>query len=541
MNYLFYGDNLDVLRRHVDDESVDLIYLDPPFNSKRDYNAVFTDKSGKKAAAQIQAFEDTWQWDASAANAYDDVVHQGHHDGAARYLKAMRDFLGTTDMLAYLAMMTVRCVEMHRVLRPHGSIYLHCDPTMSHYLKVMLDGIFGHNNFRNDLTWKRTSAHNDPGRYGANTDCILYYTKSDEWTWNQIYVPYTDEYAARYRNVDPDGRKWMDDNLTAKGLSGGGYEYEYKGISSLWRCPIETMRRLDDEGRLHFTRGNKGIRLKRYLDEQKGLPVQALWDDIPPLNSQAQERLGYPTQKPEALLDRIIQSSSNPGDVVLDPFCGCGTTVASAQKLGRRWVGIDVTHLAVSLIRGRLIDSFGDKIRSTFTVHGEPTTLDDAEALADHDKYQFQFWALGLVHARPDAKDEKKGADKGIDGRRYFSDEVGGSTKTILISVKGGKSIPANAVRDLRGTIERDDACIGVLISIAEPTKAMREEAAAAGMYSSPFGTRHPKIQLLTIEQLMNGANVSMPSVSQIRADVTTTKKAKRIVGKNRQGSLGLE
>lgn len=539
MNKLYYGDNLDILRRYIPDESVDLIYLDPPFNSKRDYNAVFTGKGGQKSTAQIQAFEDTWRWDESAALAYDEVVIQGTHTGAATCLKALRDMLGTNDMLAYLSMMSVRLVELRRVLKSTGSIYLHCDPTMSHYLKVLMDGVFGHSNFRNDITWKRTSAHNDPGRYGANTDSILYYTKSNEWTWNQIYMPYTEEYAARHRNVDTDGRRWMDDNLTAKGLSGGGYEYEYKGVTSLWRCPPETMRRLDDEGRLHFTRGNKGIRLKRYLDEQKGVPVQALWEDIPPLNSQAAERLGYPTQKPVALLERIVNTSCNETDVVLDPFCGCGTTVAAAQKLNRNWIGIDITHLAVNLIRSRLIDTFGDAIKSTFQVVGEPTTLEDAESLAENDKYQFQFWSLGLVGARPEASDEKKGADKGIDGKRFFSDELKGKTKTIIISVKGGKTIPATSVRDLRGTMEREGSEIGVLISIAEPTKNMREDAAAAGFYESPMGSRHMRIQLLTIKQLLEGKTIDMPSGNQTRSDVETTKKAKRQSSTDAQEGLG--
>ena len=528
MNHLYYGDNLDILRRFIKDESVDLIYLDPPFNSKRDYNAVFTGKGGQKAAAQVQAFEDTWRWDESAARAYEEVVVEGNHTGAATCLKAFRDMLGTNDMLAYLSMMAVRLVELRRVLKPTGSIYLHCDPTMSHYLKLLMDGVFGHDCFRNDITWKRTSAHSDPGRFGANTDSILYYTKSSNWTWNQVYIPYTDEYKARYRNADPDGRLWMDDNITAKGLSGGGYTYEYKGVLSLWRCPLETMQRLDAEGRLHFTRGNKGIRLKRYLDEQKGLPAQALWEDIPPINSQAQERLGYPTQKPEALLERIVESSSNLGDIVLDPFCGCGTAVVVAQRLNRKWIGIDITHLAVNLMRTRLIDAFGEKIKSTFDVVGEPTTLEDAEALAEHDKYQFQFWALGLVGARPAASDEKKGADKGIDGKRFFSDEAKGGTKTIIISVKGGKTIPATSVRDLRGTIEREGAEIGVLISIAEPTKNMREDAAAAGFYTSAMGSKHPRIQLLTVQQLMEGKTLDMPSGNQIRSDVQTIKKAKK-------------
>ena len=305
----------------------------------------------------------------------------------------MREFLGQNDMMAYLTMMAQRMVELHRVLKPTGSIYLHCDPTASHYLKLLMDAVFGIENFKNEIVWKRTSAHSDAKRYGRITDIIFFYTKSDQWTWNLQYQPYDEAYKARFRYTDPDGRVWTDDNLTAKGLAGGGYEYEYKGARSLWRVPLETMRRLDAEGRLHFT-SRGGIRRKRYLDELEGRPVQALWDDIGPINSQAKERLGYPTQKPEALLERIISASSNEGDVVLDPFCGCGTAVAVAERLKRRWVGIDITHLAISLMKSRLHDTFGEQL-SEYEVVGVPQDLESAEALAQQDRYQFEWWALG--------------------------------------------------------------------------------------------------------------------------------------------------
>ena len=305
--------------------------------------------------------------------------------------------------------------------------------------------------------------------------------------------------------------------MTAKGLSGGGYEYEYKGVKSLWRCPPETMERLDREGRLHFT-SRGGIRIKRYLDDTKGVPLQALWDDIPPINSQSQERLGYPTQKPVALLERIIQASSNEGDVVLDPFCGCGTTIAAAQKLDRRWIGIDITQLAISLIRYRLGDSFGKDCR--FEVIGEPTSLPDATALAEQDPYQFQWWTLGLVKARP--ADEKKGADRGIDGRRYFHDEKGGKTKQIIFSVKAGH-VTVSHIRDLVGVISREKAEIGAFLSLEPPTSPMRREAASAGFYKSPWG-KHPRIQLLTIEDLLGGKSIDYPKDTDV-----TFKKAQRV------------
>lgn len=352
-NRLFCGDNLDVLRARFADESVDLVYLDPPFNSNANYSILFRSPAG---VAEVEAFEDTWQWNDAAEDAFDQAMRSGC-TRACDLLGAMRGFLGENDMMAYLAMMAVRLIELHRVLKPTGSLYLHCDPTASHYLKLLADGVFGAERFRNEITWKRTSAHSDSGRYGRNTDILLFYSKGAKPVWNPQFTPYDRDYEARFRNRDPDGRRWMDDNLTAKGLSGGGYHYAFKGVHSYWRMPVETMERLDREGRLHFTRSG-GIRLKRYLDEARGMPAQALWSDIPAINSQAQERLGYPTQKPIALLERIIAASSHEGDMVLDPFCGCGTAIHAAQKLGRRWAGIDQTRIAISLTERRMKEVF---------------------------------------------------------------------------------------------------------------------------------------------------------------------------------------
>jgi DNA modification methylase len=355
-NTLFYGDNLDVLRDHICDESIDLIYLDPPFNSNRNYNVLFKDESGSESEAQIIVFEDSWRWNQAAGQMYRELVTRSP-DHVAKMIAALREFLGENQMMAYLVMMAARLNELHRVLKATGSLYLHCDPTANHYLKIILDTVFGAANFRNEIVWQRTSAHNDPRRYGANIDILLYYTKGSTWTWNQQYISHSAEYLARFRQHDPDGRAWTDADITAKGLSGGGYEYEYKGIRSLWRCPIETMEKLDAEGRLHFTRAG-GIRLKRYLDETSGIPLQASWDDIPPINSQAVERLGYPTQKPLALLERIINTSSNLGNIVLDPFCGSGTTLVAAQKLERKWIGIDITPISIAMQKSRLESIF---------------------------------------------------------------------------------------------------------------------------------------------------------------------------------------
>ncbi len=510
-NTLFYGDNLKVLREYIVSESIDLIYLDPPFNSNRNYNVLFKDESGSESEAQITAFEDTWHWNAAAEEGYEYLVTQTS-DAVSKMIGSLRDFIGTNQMMAYLVMMAIRLVELHRVLKPTGSLYLHCDPTASHYLKIILDVIFGPRSFRNEIVWQRTSAHNDPRRYGANIDILLYYTKGSNWTWNQQYIPHSGEYLARFRQVDASGRQWTDDNLTAKGLSGGGYEYEYKGIRSLWRCPLETMERLDAEGRLHFTKAG-GIRLKRYLDETPGIPLQALWDDIFPINSQAAERLGYPTQKPLALLERIIQSSSNPGNIVLNPFCGCGTAIAAAQKLGRKWIGIDITHLSIALQKYRLQEMFPD---IHFQVIGEPRDVGSAKQLASDDRYQFQWWALSLIKAKPlggqdGSKSGKKGSDKGIDGVITFIDDAYGKPKRVLVQVKSGH-VKSGDVRDLVGTVQRENAALGVFITLEEPTRDMKTEAVSAGYYDSPgWNQKYQRIQLLTIAELLRGAKVDTP------------------------------
>ncbi|MBI5060278.1 site-specific DNA-methyltransferase [candidate division KSB1 bacterium] len=538
-NTLFYGDNLKLLRdqRLLPDESVDLIYLDPPFSSNQDYNVLFKEQSGTRAAAQIMAFEDTWKWDTTAESAYEETVTRGGHVGRA--LEAFERLLGRSDMLAYLAMMAPRLVELKRLLKSTGSIYLHCDPTASHYLKLLMDAIFRPENFRNEITWKRTGAHNDPKKYGANVDIILFYTRSDKWKWNQIYTPHDQEYLSRFRHADPDGRKWADYDLSAKGLTGGGYEYEYKGVTSLWRCPLATMKKLDKARKLHFTR-NGGIRLKRYLDENKGTVLQCLWDDIPPINSQAAERLGYPTQKPEALLERIIQVSSNDKDVVLDPFCGCGTAIAVAQRHGRKWIGIDVTHLAIKLIKQRLKDSFGAKAK--YAVVGEPVDLASARTLAADDKYEFQWWALSLVDAAPERDERKKGADRGIDGVRTFFDGKSRKPQHIMISVKGG-GVSVKDVRDLGHVVEREKAAMGVLITLENPTAAMLKEAVTAGFYHSDYqDTKHRRLQVMTIEDLLAGTELDLPVLARMRsADATYAKAPKAKPPEEENGSLDLE
>ncbi|MBF0487295.1 MAG: restriction endonuclease [Nitrospirae bacterium] len=518
MNKLFYGDNLYVLREHVMDDSVDLIYLDPPFNSKADYNILFKEQTGESSGAQITAFEDTWHWNEEAERTFQNIVDTAPAT-VVEMMTAFKKFVGLNDMMAYLTMMCVRLVELRRVLKETGSIYLHCDPTASHYLKILMDAIFGKKNFRNEIVWQRTFAHSDSKKYGSNVDYILYYLKGDKYVFNTIYQPYSDKYKSRFKDIDQNENPWDGSNLSAKGLRGGGYEYEYKGCKSYWRCPIETMERLDKEGRLHFTK-NKGIRLKNYLLERKGRACQSLWDDIYPINSQAKERLGYPTQKPIALLERIISASSNEGDIILDPFCGCGTTITAAQKLNRQWIGIDITHLATNLIKKRLKDMFDLEPKKNYRVIGEPEDLPGAEELANQNRYQFQWWALSLINARPYG-DKKKGKDTGIDGYIYFNEDMGKVAKGI-VSVKSG-NISVRDIRDLGHVMDREQAELGIFITLKEPTRDMNKEAAGKGLYRFTLLNRdYARIQILTVEDLFNGKKPDIPSIYQI----STYKKA---------------
>ena len=523
-NALYYGDNLDVMRRYLADESVDLVYLDPPFNSSRDFNAFFAEQDGARAAAQIKAFEDTWRWDAASALAYEEFVTTGPQQ-ASLAMQAIRGLVGESDMLAYLAMMAPRLAELHRVLKPTGSIYLHCDPTAAHYLRLLLDAIFGTKLFRNEISWQRFGAKNDAKRFGRSHDVILFYTKSESFTWNVQHQPFGDESVAHnYTMVEAGtGRRYRHSDLTAA-KAGGDVDYEWHGVKPYkgrhWAYSRENMDQMFAEGRIEFRRTGMPV-LKRYLDEQSGVPLQDIWTDIR-LATASPERLGYPTQKPEALLERIIRASSKEGDVVLDPFCGCGTAVAVAQRLGRRWVGIDITHLAIGLIKSRLHDAYGEAITATYRVAGEPVSLPDAEALARLDRYQFQYWALGLVGARPVPSDQKKGADKGIDGRLFFHDDAAGArTKQVILSVKSGKA-DVSHVRDLRGVVDREKAEIGALIAMQPPTAPMRSEAAGAGFYTTPFGTKHPRLQIVTIADLLAGAKLDLPPWREMR----TFKKA---------------
>ncbi|MBV8822365.1 MAG: restriction endonuclease [Chloroflexi bacterium] len=525
-NFLYYGDNLDILRRYIKDETIDLIYLDPPFNSQQNYNVLFAEKSGVRSAAQIKAFGDTWKWDQGAAQTYQQVVEAG--GTLSETLQGFRRLLGSNNMLAYLVMMAPRLAELWRVLKPTGTIYLHCDPTASHYLKLLMDSIFDVKNFRNEIVWKRSQPKSHVKlRFSRAHDVLLCYAKTEAAS---LYLPYTHHDPAYikkfYRYVEPEtGRRYQLGDLTNPNPDRPNLVYEFLGVTKVWRWTEDRMQEAYKAGLIVQPQPGAIPRYKRYLDEMEGTLPTDVWDDIEHLHGSHKERLGYPTQKPLALLERIIKASSKEGDIVLDPFCGCGTTIAAAQKLERKWVGIDITTIAINLIKTRLLGAYGEAITKTYTMRGEPTTYSEAQALAEQDKYQFQWWALGLVGAR--GTEEKKGADQGIDGRLYFHDEApGGKTKQVIFSVKGGHT-SVKDVRDLRGVVEREQAEIGVLITLQEPTQPMRTEATGAGFYQSSWG-KHPRLQILTIAELLESKRIDMPPLGQVNI---TFKKAPRTKG----------
>lgn len=516
-NTLFYGDNLNILRQYIPDESVDLVYLDPPFNSNRNYNVLFKNERGVASEAQVQAFVDTWHWSESAERAYYDLSVRSTPE-IASVISAFRQFMGTSQMMAYLVMMGVRLAELHRVLKPTGSLYLHCDPTASHYLKIILDTVFGPTNYQNELVWKRTSAHNDSKRFGRVHDTILFYSKSPNFLFKVLHNELDSSYVSKvYNRVDENGRQYRLDNISAPG--GRGPVYEWGGITRAWRYTEDNMKRLHQQGRIRlYPNGRAMINgYVRYLDESKGRPLQDWWDDIGVIAAPAAERLGYPTQKPVALLERIISASTQEGDVCLDAFCGCGTSIAAAQKLNRRWIGIDITHLSIALQKYRLSDSFGQIANQDYDVIGEPADLDAAGQLAQDNRYQFQWWALSLVQGRPvggdgNSKKGKKGADQGIDGTISFFDDPSLKIKNVLIQVKSGK-VSSRDIRDLRGVLDREGAPMGVFITLESPSAPMIAEAASMGFYHSPGWKRDfPRLQIFTIEELLNGRKPELPN-----------------------------
>jgi len=530
-NTLYYGDNLHILRQHIPDESVDLIYLDPPFNSRRSYNVLFKEANGTAADSQIRAFDDTWSWGQTAEATLREIELTAEPH-IVKMMQAIVSFVGRNYVSAYLVMMTVRLIELHRVLKATGSIYLHCDPTASHYLKVVMDTVFGPVSFRNEIIWKRQSAHSDARtKFADVADILLFYVKSRETDFEPQYGEYDPEYIRKfYRFDDGDGRgAYRLDNMASPNPR-PHMMYEWKAYACPakgWRYQKETMAKLDSEGRIHYPKHRDGtpdtskrLALKRYLWEQKGSIITNVWTDINPLHSSSSERLGYPTQKPLALLERIIRASSNPGDLVLDPFCGCGTTVCAAQKLGRRWI---------ALMRNRLVDMFGEDVE--YQVIGLPADVPSARALAIQDRHQFEAWALGLIKARP-SQGGKKGADRGLDGVLYFIDEAKKRAKRVMVQVKSG-GVHVNLIRELRDVVEHEKAVMGFFITLASPTKPMLKRALSAGYYHSPGWNRdYQKVQIRTIEELLAGQRFDMPPTN------ITLSQAQRVKGEGNQGKL---
>lgn len=528
INSLYFGDNLEILRNEIRSESVDLIYLDPPFNSKAAYNRLFQSPNGHIPHAQITAFEDTWHWGEQAEFEFSEIVQQSNTN-VSEMMQALRRFLGENDVMAYLTMMANRLLELHRVLKDTGSLYLHCDPTASHYLKVVLDGIFGNANFNNEIIWKRAETvkgnfGQGSRRFDPNTDTILFYRKGEGNTFNQLFKEYSKEYIDSFYKYfeEGTGRRYRLISMTGPGgAAKGNPQYEVMGVTRYWRYSEANMQRLIDAGMVVQTTPGGVPQRKQYLDEGKGVPVQSLWDDIPALHATAAERLGYPTQKPLTLLKRIVESSSNEGDLLLDPFCGCGTAIHAAEKLKRRWIGIDITHIAIRLVEDRLRDAFPG---ITFDVHGTPKDLDSARDLARRDKYEFQLWACSLVKAEP-YQGKKKGADSGIDGVKYFQDDKT-THKKIIVSVKGGEHVSVPMIRDLGHVVNREKASLGLFVTLTKPTGPMKQEAVKAGFYVNPMGVPVPKIQILTIKGLLAG--IEKPDYFDLMQGGLMSRKAKR-------------
>lgn len=531
MNKLWFGDNLTILREEVKSESVDLIYLDPPFNSNANYNVLFRTPTDEAASAQAEAFRDTWTWGEEAQWALIELLQNG--GSVAAIIHALHAALGESDMMAYLVMMAQRLVELRRVLRPSGSLYLHCDQTASHYLKVISDAIFGARNFRNEIIWKRTSTHSDSRTWSRVADVVLFYTKGKTFTWNIPREAHSAEYvASKYRYDDGDGRTYRLDNMTSPNPR-PNMMYEWKGFPfppKGWRYSIETMTRLDTEGRIWYPKGKDGQfditkrpQLKRYLDEMAGGVMGTVWTDINPLNSQARERIGYPTQKPVALLERIMKASSNEGDVILDPFCGCGTTIAAAERLERKWIGIDVAFHAIKVIEARIGETSPE---AAYDVGGIPRDFGSAVRLAQKDKYQFQWWANYLVGVQA-LKEIKRGADRGIDGEMYFMNGPRGWGR-ILTSVKGGQHVGTKDVREFKAVIDREKAEMGLFICLNEPTRDMNAEAASFGFVQTAHG-HLPKLQIVSIAEWFRGKRPLLPSLGHIsRSFFEPEKRAKQ-------------
>jgi DNA modification methylase len=493
VNKLYFGDNLDWLPK-IDRESVDLIYLDPPFNSKATYNLLYESPDGQAAEAQYQAFVDSWRWGPPTDGAMAEVLRSG--SPAADILTSLNNYMQKSDIMAYLAMMTVRLIQLHRLLKSTGSLYLHCDSSASHYLKIILDSIFGAEAFRNEIIWRRTGSHNYAKRFWPIHDTILFYTKTKNYTWNKFKRPYMQGHVEKHFSQDAGVYRtnYSGNVLSGSGRRGGesgkpwrGFDPDSKGRH--WAIPkiiledldediseLKTLAKLDylyERGFITIAPGDEWPRYQHLIGPDDGQPLSDIWayqpytegtlfrspegidDDVRWMGTNDGERLGYQTQKPIGLLQRLIRASSNEGDLVLDPFCGCGTTIEAAQMLGRRWIGIDVTVLAIDVVERRL-NRMGLRRTKDYRVEGIPLDMDGAKRLFADDPHVFQLWALTLVDGQP-REGGKKGADRGVDGIIYYQDSAK-TTGRAIVSVKGGANIHAEHVRELIGAMTNQES-----------------------------------------------------------------------------------
>ena len=514
-NQLYYGDNLEWLKK-LPDEIADLIYLDPPFNSNRNYNLLFKQQEGEPSAAQIMAFEDTWQWDPLE---YDKFKSDPDNERLFKLVTSLYDILGDSEMMAYVVMMAPRLLQLHKKLKSTGSLYLHCDPAASHYLKIILDVVFEPLHFKNEVIWKRTSAHSSAKRWGPVHDVVLFYSKSKEFTWNPQHTAFTQEYVDMFFDtLDEKGKRYKRMDLTGDGTRNGPSGDPWRGLDVRakgrhWAYLPATLENFDEEGLLHWPKKKGGMpRLKQYPEDLPGVAIQDVIADVRPIHNLAEERRGYPTQKPLALLERIIAASSNEGDVVLDPFAGCGTAIVAAERMGRKWIGIDITYLAINEIIDRLrTEKVMDKDLE-YSLEGTPKDLHDAQKLFEdtaHQNHQpFEQWCCSLVGAR---WNEKKGADKGIDGRigLWMPD---GSFREALVQVKGGNQPTLSQVRDFANVIESNEAVLGLMVSLKKPTKEMKLVMDKMGYADLPTQKKYKRFQWCTIEELVEkGIKPEMP------------------------------
>jgi len=555
---LYYGDNLEILRSETGNESIDVIYLDPPFNSNKVYNVVF-DGAGD-TQAQLSAFEDAWRWTNQTEEDYEALMSGGLPARAATALGAMYELLQKSNMMAYVVHMLPRIVQLHRVLKPTGSLFLHCDPTAGHYLKVILDSVFGPENFRNEIVWRRTGAHGETKSFAPLHDNILFYTKTDDYYFRPLKKPYTKRHVTSRYTEQKDGR-WKfttgGNILTGAGAGGGESSKPWRGFDPVkknrhWAVPGYVTRQLPphvqklgvldrleaayEAGLIEILSGSAWPTPVKYLEPTDGTPMGDIWayqpgtegvlatssgcidEDVAYLGPTSPERLGYPTQKPMGLLKRILEASCPEDGLVLDPFCGCGTTLDAAISLKRSWIGIDVTYVAVDIIVHRLRKTFGDEVDKSYEILGLPEDMKSAQALFTRSPFDFERWAVSRIGGTPN---HRQVGDAGKDGLIHFRD-VGGTLKKILISVKGGKSLAPTMVRDLAGVVASDPtAAMGILITLCPPTPGMIQAANTAGNFKHA-DSRYPKVQIISIEQLFAGV---MPSLPPVLAPYSNLKK----------------